>query len=226
MPTIVIGSTKGGCGKTTLSLILASELSDAGASVTILDADKEGSLSNWGRDWEGTAPITIKGQITEDTVMDDIVEAAAQSTFVIVDIEGTANMTLTKAATMADLVLIPQKASALDWERTSKTVKGITDAGRMASKDIPFRVVITRTSQVARSKPMLSIIESLRAKVPTMKQELYDLEAFRSMFLYRQTLPELEQEKVVKTTTARLVAKDLLSEVIEILQEARNVENA
>jgi hypothetical protein len=73
---------------------------------------------------------------------------------------------------------------------------------------------------------MLSIIESLRAKVPTMKQELYDLEAFRSMFLYRQTLPELEQEKVVKTTTARLVAKDLLSEVIEILQEARNVENA
>ena len=226
MPTIVIGSTKGGCGKTTLSLILASEISDAGASVTLLDADREGSLANWAKDWDGNAKINVRAPVTEDTVMDDIADAAAKSTFVIVDVEGTANMTLTKAATMADLVLIPQKASALDWERTAKTVKGITDAGRMAGRHIPYRVVITQTSQVARSKPMLSIINGLRDKAPTLKQELFDLEAFRSMFLYRKTLGELEQVGEIKTSTARIIAKQLLSEVIEILQEGNNVQNA
>lgn len=219
MPTIVIGSTKGGCGKTTLSLVLASEISAAGATVALLDADREGSLANWARDWTGSEHISIKAPVNEESVMDDIAEASGKATFVIVDVEGTANMTLTKAATMADLVLIPQKASALDWERTAKTVKGITDAGRMAGRAIPYRVVVTQTSQVARSKPMQSIIASLRAKAPTLNQELFDLEAFRSIFLYRKTLTELEREGEVKTSTARLVAKQLLSEVIDVLQE-------
>ncbi len=219
MPTIVIGSTKGGCGKTTLSLVLASEISAAGSTVALLDADREGSLANWARDWTGSEAISIKAPVNEDSVMDDIADASGKAAFVIVDVEGTANMTLTKAATMADLVLIPQKASALDWERTAKTVKGITDAGRMAGRAIPFRVVVTQTSQVARSKPMQSIISSLRAKAPTLTQELFDLEAFRSIFLYRKTLSELEREGNVKTSTARAVAKQLLSEIIDILKE-------
>ena len=39
MPVITLSSPKGGAGKTTAATILASELAERGASVTIIDAD-------------------------------------------------------------------------------------------------------------------------------------------------------------------------------------------
>lgn len=219
MPVLVVCSTKGGSGKTTVALTIASELLESGARVKLLDADIEGSLSNWFDGYDGEQnQLTLKRGVTEDSVMDDIAEASAATPFVIVDVEGTANMTMIKAATMADLVIIPQKASPLDWERTAKTVKGIRDAARMSGREIPYRVVITQTNQVARPKQTVEIIAKLRAKVPTFDQELFDLEAFRSMFLYRKTLAQLARDGDVKTVTARLVAKRFVAETMLLLK--------
>jgi chromosome partitioning protein len=41
MPVISFANPKGGAGKTTTALILATELADSGASVSIIDADPE-----------------------------------------------------------------------------------------------------------------------------------------------------------------------------------------
>jgi chromosome partitioning protein len=41
MPVIAFANPKGGAGKTTAALLLASELTTRGARVTIIDADPE-----------------------------------------------------------------------------------------------------------------------------------------------------------------------------------------
>jgi chromosome partitioning protein len=46
MPVIVVAQSKGGSGKTTLSLALASEFAAMGGSVHLIDADRQNSLLN------------------------------------------------------------------------------------------------------------------------------------------------------------------------------------
>ena len=48
MPIISFANPKGGAGKTTSALLLASELASKGAQVAIIDADPEKWISGWG----------------------------------------------------------------------------------------------------------------------------------------------------------------------------------
>ena len=47
MPVIVTASSKGGAGKSTLTLVLAQALDAMGATVTIIDADPNRPLVRW-----------------------------------------------------------------------------------------------------------------------------------------------------------------------------------
>jgi chromosome partitioning protein len=47
MPTIVFASPKGGVGKSTAAVLLATELASHGGSVTMIDADPNRPLSQW-----------------------------------------------------------------------------------------------------------------------------------------------------------------------------------
>ena len=47
MPTIVFASPKGGAGKSTSAVVLATELAGRGATVAIIDADPNKPVSRW-----------------------------------------------------------------------------------------------------------------------------------------------------------------------------------
>ena len=49
MPTIVFASPKGGVGKSTSAVLLATELARKGAAVTIIDADPNKPVSDWAK---------------------------------------------------------------------------------------------------------------------------------------------------------------------------------
>ena len=49
MPVIAFANPKGGAGKTTSALLLATELANKGAAVTVIDADPERWISQWGK---------------------------------------------------------------------------------------------------------------------------------------------------------------------------------
>ena len=44
MPVVVVASSKGGAGKSTLTLVLGQALDEMGATVTIVDADPESAI--------------------------------------------------------------------------------------------------------------------------------------------------------------------------------------
>jgi chromosome partitioning protein len=79
MPTIVFASPKGGVGKSTSALILATELAGQGAGVTIIDADPNRPLSRWARRPGKPESLTVIADVTEDSIMDQIEQAARQS---------------------------------------------------------------------------------------------------------------------------------------------------
>ena len=47
MPTIVFASPKGGAGKSTSTVVLATELAQKGVAVTVIDADPNRPVSQW-----------------------------------------------------------------------------------------------------------------------------------------------------------------------------------
>lgn len=107
MPTIVFASPKGGVGKSTSAVLLATELATRGATVTTIDADPNKPLSRWARRPGKPDTLAVIADVTEDFIIDEIEKAAQKTAFVIVDLEGTASMMVGYAMSRSDLVIIP-----------------------------------------------------------------------------------------------------------------------
>lgn len=114
MPTIVFLPPKGGAGKSTSAVLLASELANRGGAVTIIDADPNKPVSHWAKRSELPKKLAVVGDVSEDTIIDQIEDAARKSASVIVDLERTASVMASYATSRADLVLIPTQGSHLD----------------------------------------------------------------------------------------------------------------
>jgi len=80
MPIITFANTKGGAGKTTAVLILATELARRGNRVTVLDADPRGWISRWHSISGAGALLSVVPGITEDTI--EQAATAGANTFV------------------------------------------------------------------------------------------------------------------------------------------------
>ena len=90
MPVISVASPKGGCGKTTSCLVLATTLAAGGATVTILDADPNRPIVNWKSRDQTQSTVNVIGDVTEKSIISAIEEQAAKVQFVFIDLEGTA----------------------------------------------------------------------------------------------------------------------------------------
>ena len=227
MPVITIAQSKGGAGKTTLTLALASEYAAMGGSVIILDADRQKSMMNWqndrveaGRGVDDGIIVVDVSDIQDKNVGAAIVNARSQANLVIIDSEGTANFKSLYACQDSDYVVVPTRSSRLDLERTVETAEMLQ---RMC-KGVPFRVLITQTAQVARSKTELEIDRQIAQAFPAFEDRMHTLDAFRAMSNYRMTLAEVEEAGLAKCERARSIAQNILVAVLEELKTKEGVD--
>jgi chromosome partitioning protein len=106
MPVISFASSKGGAGKTTSAIVLATELAQ-GTDVTLIDADPAGRLSRWSKLASLPPRITVVTSQGERAMQDEIAEAQSHSTFVLIDLEGSASRLTSFAIAESDLVIVP-----------------------------------------------------------------------------------------------------------------------
>ena len=83
-------SPKGGAGKTTSALVLASQLARV-SEVTVIDADPNRPIATWAKGPNTPARLTVVDDADEENIIDKIEDAAGKTPFVIVDLEGTAS---------------------------------------------------------------------------------------------------------------------------------------
>lgn len=221
MPTIVFVSPKGGVGKTTAALLLASELARA-TKVTAIDADPNHPIQAWAKGATLPKNLSIVADADEDNIIDKIEEAAANTPFVVVDLEGTAAKIVLLAVSQADLVVIPTQGSQLDAEQASRAIRVVKQQEKMTGRATPFGVLLTRTSPIIRTRTMGHIQGGLMdAGVPVFKSQLNEREAFRAMFSFQRTLETLDPKDVPNLDKAIANAEEFAAEVIERLREGR-----
>jgi chromosome partitioning protein len=218
MPTIVFASPKGGVGKSTAALLLATELANHGGSVTMIDADPNRPLTQWANLPGKPERLTVLSTTTEESIIDTIENAATLTQFVIVDLEGTASMMVGYAMSRADFVIIPAQGSHLDATEAVKAVKLVKAQEKAFKRKIPFAILFTRTSAAIRPRTLQSIEnEFAENKVPMFGNQIHEREAYRALFAFGGTLTGLDPAQVANLPAAQLNAKAFTGEVIERL---------
>ena len=227
MPTIVFASPKGGAGKSTSAVVLACELARRGAAVTIIDADPNRPVSAWARRPGRPEGLEVVADVTEETVIDAIEDAAARVPFVIVDLEGTASLTVAYAISRADLVVIPSQGSQLDAAEAAKAVRLIRQQEKAFARRIPHAVLFTRTSAAIKPRTLQHIRGEFEAHgVPSLQTQMQEREAFRAIFSFGGTIDSLNAGQVSGLEGAMRNARAFAAEVVGMLRQAQPAEAA
>jgi chromosome partitioning protein len=220
MPIVSFANPKGGAGKTTSALLLAGELAQKGASVVIVDADPERWISQWGKLPGKPDSIVILGDVTEDTIVDQIEKAAETAQFVIVDLEGTASLMVANAIGMSDFVVIPAQGASMDAKGAAKTIKLIRNQERMARRPIPHSVLLTRTGAAVATRSLKNVRDQLgRAGIDVFETAIVERAAYRDIFDYGGLLSDLGAQ-VSNLEKARDNARSFAGEALAKLREA------
>lgn len=182
MPTIVVASPKGGAGKSTTAVILATELAYAGAKVSILDCDPNASVKLWSERGVVPAGIEVFSDISESEVVKTIKKLDCDGHIVIIDLEGVASRLVSRAISQADLVITPMRATTLDATIGVRALQLIAEEEEALDREISHAVVFTMTRAI-KSKQQKGINQSLIDQgVDIIEPPLMERAAFSALF--------------------------------------------
>lgn len=132
MKTIAIVSQKGGAGKTTLAVHLATAAAQAGLVSLIVDTDPQATASAWGQWRSGGEPEVI--DCASPPLLARKLAGAAElgADLAIIDTPPHADIMAREACKVADLVLIPCRPRAFDLDAVRLTGDLATSSGKPA----------------------------------------------------------------------------------------------
>lgn len=152
MPTVAIVSQKGGSGKTTLAIHLATTAAYAGKKTIVVDTDPQATAAAWA-DWRGdflpeviTSPPARLTRTIEKQLKSGV-------EFVVVDTPPHADASAREAIKAADLVLVPSRPRAFDLhalEATAEMLGFLGKPGHVLMNGVPARA--TRILDDAKAK--------------------------------------------------------------------------
>ena len=226
MPVVVFVSPKGGVGKTTAATVLGLELG-AKANVVMIDADPNRPIATWAKLPGRPETIEVVSNVSQETIIDAIDDAAKRAPFVIVDCEGTASLTVSYAIGAADLVIVPTQGSQLDAQQAAKAIGLIRNAQKQLRRPIAHTVLMTRTNPAVRPRTLGHILAELKSNdVTVMKSWLHEREAFRALFSFGGTLAGLPKGQVTNIPKAEANAREYAVEVLALLKQTQAAEVA
>lgn len=177
---LAVVTSKGGGGKTTLTTCLAVSLAERGFRIAVIDADRNGTFSDWHQsNYEGP-PLTSSAEIRHAEVIDLAQSHADTHDVVLVDTAGFENLTAAAAISTADFVLIPCMADRGSIREAMKTAKQTDSFAKAARRAIPYRVIFSQWNPRGLAEHA-TIADLAAAGVPVMTHFIPDLAAYRQL---------------------------------------------
>ncbi|MDX3927773.1 MAG: ParA family protein [Shinella sp.] len=226
MPVITFANTKGGAGKTTAVLLVASELVRAGYRVTVLDADPQHWMSRWfeaSGDCEGR--LSVVPYATMGTIDRQVSEYRGRCDYLLIDLPGSRSPLLAKAVGYADHVLIPVQGSAMDAQGGAHVIELLQYLDEKANIRIPHSVVLTRVNSMVTTRALIAVKELLaRRRVHVLDTPIIERSAYRDIFGCGGTLYTMDPRKVSNLDKAQENARLLGEEILRLVPVRRERE--
>lgn len=132
MKTVAIVGSKGGVGKTSLSINLAVAAAIKNKETVLVDLDPQASASKWKDSREAESPVVISCQASRlEKVLETGQDGGAE--LVIIDTAPHSESSALAAIRAADLILIPCQPSILDLRAIGNTIDLVKLAKKTAT---------------------------------------------------------------------------------------------
>lgn len=139
MQKILVASSKGGCGKSTLATNLAAHFAHAGKNTALVDADRQGSSLRWAQQRPDTVPGVLGIQGLRKGWL---ARLPADTERVIVDAPAGAHPDdLATALDQVDAVLVPVLPSTIDLDATRNFIAELAAMPRVKRGKLKVGVV-------------------------------------------------------------------------------------
>jgi chromosome partitioning protein len=144
--TLALITAKGGSGKSTIAILLADALAAEGRKVLLIDADPQGSVSQWFKTAvaRGERPANIDvARATTDADLSAMLSQVSTHDDRIIDVPGVADKSLIVAANAADLIIIPARVGAFDAAQAIRTAAALQAVAKSQGRTMaPYRLVM------------------------------------------------------------------------------------
>src|SRR3546814_12840757 len=125
---LVVATSKGGTGKTTIAASLAGYWRSDGKRIAVLDTDPNQAAIRWIRKGDSYRDVESQATADEHAIIGAVQDLGERADLVIVDTAGFGNQSMIYAAGIADLVLIPVISAAPRLVEASPMTKVIPRA--------------------------------------------------------------------------------------------------
>lgn len=207
MLTIAVSNLKGGVGKSTIALNVASTLHHAGHKTLVVDLDSQGTCRAWasvaadaGRD--GPPVVAVDGR----SLRRDLPRIASGVDVVVLDTPPRIGAEVRAAMLVADLVLLPITPGAADVWALRETVDVFEEAKGL-KPELVARIVLNRAGRTALSTVTKQAIQDLA--IPALDASLSERVAFGEATARGQGVVQYEPEGKAAAEVAKLVKEAL-----------------
>ncbi len=146
---IAVGNLKGGTGKSTIAVNLACALLDAEHTVVLVDADGQGSATDWHAG--GGLPVLVEtlplgSQRDAQNWVARVLALKAAADYVVVDLPPQVGSGIASALLLADVLLVPVSPSGVDLRATGRALdllrraRAVRGSAKPAAMLVPSRV--------------------------------------------------------------------------------------
>lgn len=218
MAVITFANTKGGAGKTTAVLLLASELSRRGSRICVIDTDPQRWLSKWREAADERVDLSVITYVSASSLQQHVLDNRRKFDHVLIDLPGAQSPLLATAVGLSNHVLIPVQGSTMDAQGGAQVLELLRYLDDRASIKIPHSVVLSRVNSMVTTRALMAA-KTLLAKrdVHVLDTPIIERAAFRDMFEFSGYLHMMNPSQVSNLDKALHNASAFADEVIRLL---------
>lgn len=151
-PTIAFGGLKGGSGKSTLAANVAGALAAEGRRVVVIDCDAQGTAAAW----LSGSPVAVEADALDDgrelgAWLGRVNQRRLEADVVILDLPPHLREQTVAALVVAELVVLPVRASLPDLLALRQAVELVREAREARRSGLPAALVVPSAIDVRRA---------------------------------------------------------------------------
>jgi chromosome partitioning protein len=210
---ILIGSQKGGVGKSTISVNICATLSNQSKDVLLVDTDRQSSSSNWAEDRAENSSLPIVNWVQKyDNIRSSLIDLNKRYEYVIVDAAGRDSKELRTGLVAADILLMPVRPSQFDLDTIPTMREMVEEVKEELNPNLKFMAVLSMgpTNPIINESGDAEVFFKEYSDIHLLKTIIRERKVYRDSIAAGRGLGVIEMNNIKARNEINEVIKEVL----------------